>query len=57
MCFGPMAIEKGDEVGEGIVWHGLYLGVWDAWKNKRISKHHNSSSCNYGYLVGFVVTL
>jgi hypothetical protein len=27
MCFGPMAIEEGYEVGEGIVWDGLYLGV------------------------------
>jgi hypothetical protein len=42
MCFGPMVIEKGYEVGEGIVWDGLYLGVWNAWKNKWISKNHNT---------------
>ncbi len=57
MCFGPMAIEERYEVGEGIVWDGLYLGVWNAWKNKWISKNHNNSSRNYGYLIGFVVTL
>jgi hypothetical protein len=34
MCFGPVAIEEGDEVGEGTIWDGLYLGVWDVWKNK-----------------------
>jgi hypothetical protein len=27
MRFGPMAIEEGYEVGERIVWDGLYLGV------------------------------
>jgi len=27
MCFGPMAIEEGDEVGEGTIWDGLYLWV------------------------------
>jgi len=34
MCFGPVAIQEGDEVGEGTVWDGLCLGVWDVWKNK-----------------------
>jgi hypothetical protein len=34
MFFGPVATEEGDEVGEGTVWDGLCLGVWNDWKNK-----------------------
>ncbi len=57
MSFGPVAIEEGDQVGEGTIWDGLYLGVWDAWKKKWILENHNSSSCIYGYLFGFAITL
>ncbi len=38
MCFGPVAIEEGDEVGEGTIWDGLYLGVWDVWKKSEYQK-------------------
>lgn len=57
MCFGPVAIEEGDEVREGTVWDGLCLGVWDVWKNKWISENHSRSSCSSGSLVGFAVIL